>query len=181
MKKILIGLLILALISGCASPPQNTTSNSTENSTVQTHIALCQFNNGLPDPNCTAGSIDTAVNQNNIQETICIAGYTEKIRPSTSYTDSLKNVSIRDYNYADMDMSDYEEDHLIPLELGGNPVTVNNLWAEPYYGQYNAKDKDKLENYLHKQVCDGIMNLAEAQKEISTNWIQYYNEYGLAS
>ena len=29
-------------------------------------------------------------------------------------------------------MSDYQEDHLISLELGGNPTDPRNLWPEPY-------------------------------------------------
>ena len=36
-------------------------------------------------------------------------------------------------------------------------------------------EKDKVENYLHDQVCSGAMPLSEAQKEIATNWLAVYN------
>lgn len=65
------------------------------------------------------------------------------------------------------------------LELGGHPTDSKNLWPQPYYGEYNARDKDKLENYLHDQVCSGSMYLTEVQREISTDWISYYKIYGL--
>ena len=45
---------------------------------------------------------------------------------------------IAEYGYADTSTADYEEDHLIPLELGGAPRDPNNLWPEPRYGNKNA-------------------------------------------
>lgn len=71
-------------------------------------------------------------------------------------------------------MADYEEDHLISLELGGSPTDPKNLWPESYTTIPNARDKDKVENYLHKQVCSGALSLKEAQREISTDWISVY-------
>jgi hypothetical protein len=44
-----------------------------------------------------------------------------KVRPPTSYTNALKTQGIIDYGYADKSLSSYEEDHDIPLELGGSP------------------------------------------------------------
>ncbi len=67
-------------------------------------------------------------------------------------------------------------DHIISLELGGSN-NIKNLFPESYKIDNGAKVKDKLENYLHKQVCDGSMTITEAQKEISTNWVKYYNQY----
>jgi len=55
--------------------------------------------------------------------------------------------------------SNYEEDHLIPLEVGGNPTDPNNLWPEPYAEPNGARDKDKVENFLHDEVCSGQMTL----------------------
>lgn len=66
--------------------------------------------------------------------------------------------------------ADYEEDHLIPLEVGGNPTDPNNLWPEPYAEPNGARDKDKVENSLHDRVCSGQMTLADAQGLIATNW-----------
>lgn len=131
---------------------------------------VCKVIQDLPDPTCTPGTIDPAVSQDNIKNTICVAGYTKTVRPPTSYTKPLKIKLMHSYNFTD-DPSNYELDHLISLELGGSPRDVKNLWPEPYYTQYNAHVKDKLENYLHKQVCSGSISLSEAQKEIATDWI----------
>jgi len=46
----------------------------------------------------------------------------------------------------------FEIDHLIPLELSGSNE-LSNLWPQPYRPQPGAREKDVLENYLHRQVC----------------------------
>ena len=70
-----------------------------------------------------------------------------------------------------------EIDHLISLELGG-ANTVDNLWPQPYDGDWNAHDKDRLENTLHKMVCtEKSISLHDAQQEISTDWITAYKKY----
>jgi len=56
-------------------------------------------------------------------------------------------------SYADQNPRHYEEDHLIPLEIGGNPTDVRNLWPEPRNSEHSAGEKDKLENRLHELVC----------------------------
>jgi hypothetical protein len=139
--------------------------------------AVCISVNGLPDPSCTPGAINSNVTQNNIDSTICVSGWTSTVRPPESYTEPLKYASIKDYGYNDTYVGDYEEDHLIPLELGGSPTSVYNLWAEPHYGNYTSYDKDALENYLNHEVCDGYMSLAQAQHDIASNWVQYWIEY----
>ena len=72
--------------------------------------------------------------------------------------------------------ADYEEDHLISLELGGNPNDPRNLWPEPYNPRPGARQKDTVENYLHNQVCAGTMTLIDAQNAIATDWYKVYLE-----
>ena len=165
--------------------PQNTSSNSTISSSSwggsQSTFVMptsCHSINGLPDPACTPGATNPNVTQADIQSTICVAGYTATIRPNESYTENLKKQSIKLYGYSDTYLSDYEEDHLIPLEVGGSPTSVQNLWAEPHYSQYNSYVKDQLEDYLNAQVCSGKMSLAEAQQEVATNWVQTWLAMG---
>lgn len=119
------------------------------------------------------GSINPAVTQDNIKTTICVPGFTGTIRPKSSYTTKLKIQQMKTFKLPGK-TSDYEEDHLISLEIGGNPTDPNNLWPQPWHGNMNAHDKDRLENRLHKLVCSGQMTLKEAQKEISTNWIDSF-------
>ena len=70
-----------------------------------------------------------------------------------------------------------EIDHLVPLELGGAD-TIANLWPEcssGYAGWEGAsfREKDRFENYLHRQVCSGALSLADAQVEMATDWFRY--------
>jgi hypothetical protein len=60
--------------------------------------------------------------------------------------------------------SGYQEDHLISLELGGDPMDPRNLWPEPYP---RAADVDQIENELNAEVCGGRLTLAEAQRKES--------------
>jgi len=130
----------------------------------------CHSVDGLPDPKCTPGVVDPRVTQDNIQTTICVSGYTAKVRPTSLYTRLLKQRQIKEYGYTDTNLADYEEDHLIPLELGGHPTDPKNLWPEPLTGDYAATKKDAIENALHGKVCAGVMTLAAAQTRIATNW-----------
>jgi hypothetical protein len=130
----------------------------------------CHSLRGLPDPACTPGVADPRVTQANIHSTICVSGYTATVRPPSSYTDSLKRQQIQAYGYSDTRLADYEEDHLIPLELGGSPTDPKNLWPEPRSGAFSASKKDALENSLRAQVCAGSLTLASARAAIATNW-----------
>jgi len=120
----------------------------------------------------TPGAINPAVTQDTIGSTICRSGYTSTIRPSSSYTTSLKRRQLASsYAYfSDKSTGAYEEDHLISLELGGAPSDPRNLWPEPYAGNTGARVKDVVENKLHDLVCSGAISLATAQSAIATNW-----------
>lgn len=126
----------------------------------------------------TTGAINPNVTQANIDSTICTIGYTSTIRPPVSYTNRLKQQQLSgDYSfYQDKNLSSYEEDHLISLELGGSPTDIRNLWPQPYTS-HNARTKDQIENKLHDLVCSKTITLKQAQKEIATNWIAAYTKY----
>ena len=131
-----------------------------------------------PNLSITPGAINPEITQENIGETICNPNWSTKSeRPPTSYTNKLKREGFDEYGYTDREMKDYEEDHLISLEIGGSPTDPTNLWPEPYSASIpdgGARDKDKVENYLHEQVCGGAMTLADAQKEIVADWYEVY-------
>lgn len=151
-------------------PPATTVvSAPTSVSPVSSPVsAVCHVRGLLPDPVCTPGAINPNVTQANIHQTICVKGWTATIRPPQSYTEPLKIQSIKAYGYVDTKLADYEEDHLISLELGGNPTDVKNLWAEP--GR-SPNPKDGVEGKLRAEVCSGKITLAAAQHAIATDWV----------
>lgn len=134
----------------------------------------------LPDPSCTPGSYNSDVTQSNIHSTICVSGWTGTIRPPTSYTNPLKIQGIADYGYSDTSTADYEEDHFIPLELGGDPRDPGNLWPEPQYGSPTASTKDGVETKLKNAVCNGTVTLSAARTAIKNNWTTAEQVLGLS-
>ncbi len=139
---------------------------------------------GEPDPSLTPGATNPAVTQDTIGSTICVSGWTATVRPPSSYTTDLKRQQIAQYGYGDTNLADYEEDHLIPLELGGAPSDPRNLWPEPYTVSLpdgtpdGARVKDQLENTLKAMVCAGELPLATAQREIATDWVRAWLALG---
>ncbi len=131
----------------------------------------------LPDPHLTPGATDPAITQENIHQTVCVKGYTKTVRPPAYYTNKLKKRQIRQYGYTDTNPKDYEEDHLIPLNIGGNPTDERNLWPEPRNSEWNAAKKDELEFKLYKAVCKGMVSLKDAQDAYRNNWIEGYKKY----
>jgi hypothetical protein len=111
----------------------------------------------------TPGVLNPDVTQATINATICVHGWTKTIRPPTSYTNDLKQKQMGEYGVGGS-MSDYQEDHLISLELGGHPSDPRNLWPQPYP---RASDVDTIENELNDKVCSGELSLAEAQRKES--------------
>lgn len=120
--------------------------------------------NNLPSKRLTPGWYNPFVNQGNISSTICVSGYSASVRPNYSYTSNLKKLEIH-YRRLPGTVGDYELDHFIPLELGGNPYDTRNLWMEKWS---NAHVSDPYENQLHRQVCNGSLSLREARENIIT-------------
>ena len=131
----------------------------------------------LPNHKLTPGAVNPDVTQENIKETICVPHWTDTVRPPSKYTTALKKQGIKDYRYKEKRLSEYEEDHLISLQLGGNPTDPKNLWPEPYRIQCGARIKDVLETRLKRMVCDSKLTLEQAQQAIAKNWIAAYKKY----
>ena len=111
----------------------------------------------------TPGVVNPDVTQATIRQTICVRGWTKTIRPPVEYTNELKRQGLARYHLRGPP-SAFQEDHLISLELGGNPTDPRNLWPEPYP---RAAAVDKIENELNHAVCGGRLTLAQAQREES--------------
>jgi hypothetical protein len=107
--------------------------------------------------------LDPAVSQATIASTICASGYASSIRPSVTRTEELKRAQVPAYGYGDCRLSDYAEDHVIALELGGAPSAPANPWPEPRSASYAD---DHLEDDLHARVCSKIVSLGAAQAQL---------------
>ncbi|MER6062372.1 hypothetical protein [Streptomyces sp. NPDC001792] len=139
----------------------------------------------LEDPACTPGAISPAVTQANLATTICRkGGYTKGVRPPASVTGKEKKLNATSYGYTGS-LGDAEYDHLISLQLGGDPNDARNLWVEPADpghkpgGGINNK-KDPVETKLHTAVCAGKVTLAAAQHAIVTDWTTALSRLGVS-
>lgn len=109
--------------------------------------------------------------------TVCSPGYASSQRPRGTYWRRLRDKTYSSYRIPRGERSyldsggrrhlKYVIDHLIPLELGGAPDDLRNLWPEPIL---LSKRKDAVENELHWLVCNGRMTLVDAQRSIARNW-----------
>jgi len=116
-----------------------------------------------PNPATTPGVTNPDITQDNIATTICSKAWsTKSVRPAETYTTKLKLQQLNALGLTGQ-AANYEEDHFIPLEVGGNPTDHGNLWPEPWnlpVGQndYGAHTKDFVESFIHDEVCFDIPN-----------------------
>jgi hypothetical protein len=170
------GVAIPTPIAGEVSPSR-VASSQTDAATEAPRI-------GLPDRNLTPGATNPDATQDNLSNTVCKSGWASSVRPPSAYTGALKLVQIIQYGYADRNPSHYQEDHLVPLELGGAPRDKRNLWPEPNTAvlpdgtAVGSAQKDGLEDALHGRVCDGQMALADAQRTIADDWVTAWEAAG---
>jgi len=130
----------------------------------------------LPDSSLTPGAVNPDVTAANIHQTICVPGWTKTIRAPASYTNKLKLEQMRLRGITGQP-SDFEEDHLISIELAGHPTDPKNLWPQHWAEPWGARDKDATETALKRLVCSGKVSLSDAQHAISTDWIAAYRKY----
>jgi hypothetical protein len=123
-----------------------------------------------PNPTLTPGDVFPNVTA----KEVCVSGYSSSVR---AVSRDEKAAVYQRYGVPN-ETGKHEVDHFISLELGGSNM-VTNLWPEPYVtpdapGQIGAHEKDKVENYLHDQVCKNAMSLQQAQEQIRTDWYAVY-------
>lgn len=96
---------------------------------------------------------------------------------SARISDSVAQAVFREYGIRHPRPGMYEVDYLIPPALGGSD-DPRNLWPQPYAtGPWSARVKDALEDRLRSLVCEGKVDLATAQRELSRDWIAAYKKY----
>jgi len=134
----------------------------------RTKTSGCVVQGKFPDPACTPGDIFPDVTK----DQVCVSGYSSSVRDVPT---SEKTAVYAEYGIAHHSTGEYEIDHFVSLELGGSN-DISNLFPEAAAPTPGFHQKDKVENYLHDQVCKGNLTLAEAQREIATNWLDVYNQ-----
>lgn len=167
-------MTLVLLFTACSvsttggNSPSSSNTGQEPNWGVQTKTTGCQAVDGLPDSACTPGAIFPDATK----EKICVPGYASSVRNVTTTT---KNKVYASYGIKKRLPGQYEVDHLVSLQLGGSN-DIANLWPEIDKPTPGFHEKDRVENYLHDQVCNGKMTLREAQIQIATNWKAVYEK-----
>ena len=128
-------------------------------------------------PDSVTGDTDPAITQSNIHKTVCVANYTATVRPPESYTYHLKVKQMRAFGFQGRP-SAFEEDHRVPLSVGGSPTSPRNLSPQPWVGPYNAHMKDRLEDAVHHDICSGRLTLAQGRAIFMGDfWAEYKRRF----
>lgn len=135
----------------------------------KTENPTCFSYGTIPDKMCTPGAVNPKIEQKDIKNTICDDGYLAKVQPSKDYMAKIKLDRLKAYGIKE-DPDNYELDHLIPIELGGNPTAIENLWPQLITGPKGSRAKNGREQELHKQVCSGERGLRLTQSAIASDW-----------
>jgi hypothetical protein len=126
----------------------------------------CTVHDALPDSACTPGAIFPDVTA----DKVCQRGYSSSVRNVPA---EVSREVYREYGIVERTTGEFEVDHLEALELAGSN-DIANLWPEAAEPRPGFHEKDQVENYLHDQVCGGVMSLPEAQRAIASNWLDVY-------
>jgi len=122
----------------------------------------------IPDSRLTPGAALLASRQ-----AVCAQANTK----NKAVTVALQREVFQEYGIAGAEPQAYEVDYLVTPALGGAD-DIRNLWPHSYSATvWNAQVKDALEDRLREMVCDGRLDLSEAQREIAGNWIAAYKKY----
>src|SRR5215472_8305128 len=177
--------LVVAMLgaAGCTHVPtaaesQPATATSPGASVSEPSAAASPFRSAAQDPTdgpcikTTHGCIalNPDVDEDTIDATICVSGYTKSVRPATSYTNGVKKKKMQEAGIDPSRIGEYELDYIVPLELGGHPRKLSNLMLQPWEGEHGAKLKDGLEVRLQSLVCHGTLDLTDAQVCIAQDW-----------
>jgi hypothetical protein len=107
----------------------------------------------LSNPSLIPGAIDPNITHKNIHSTISVKDYTKAIRHPTNYTNKLKKLQLSEYSYDEQTRTLYEEDHLIPRSIDGNPNDPGHKSPEAHNSEWVVRKSDRFEIEFHRMVC----------------------------
>jgi hypothetical protein len=125
----------------------------------------------FPDPACSPGAYDSSFTK----RLVCAPEFRTASRRLTGQAnDAMRRRVLAEYGLDPNRQYGlaFETDHIIPLALGGSNDIANFFPQRARSPGY--REKDRVENYLHDQVCSGAMTLAAAQRKIAVNWLTVY-------
>jgi hypothetical protein len=135
----------------------------------------------LPDPKCTPGAINPTLTDDVLKNAAFRTGC---VRNNATSENEKKSTykwyhTKRPRNNVHLTQT-CELDHLIPLYLGGAD-TLDNIWPQcgpkgVHLDDRYFKEKDKVEYFLGRQVREGKMDLATAQKGIAKDWTKFIGD-----
>jgi hypothetical protein len=165
-----VALAVALIVSVAGASEQASPSTSlADSSSAQVRAAASGCRTGrLADRRCTPGS-SFQVGEGQV----CVSGYSRRVR---DVPESEKRQVYVEYGIYSHVRGQYEVDHLVPLELGGDN-SIRNLWPEAAQPRPGFHEKDRLENALHDLVCGGRLSLRRAQSLIAGNWVAAFNRY----
>ena len=163
----------LTVLAACATDPTATPPEAPEASREAPADSRAHRSPFIEPPGVLFGDVTQAT----VKTTICVAGWTATVRPSTSYTQGVKRKLLRDAGAPETESIKYELDHFVPLALGGHPRSLDNLWLQEWDGPWNARVKDRLERNLQLMVCAGKLTLHSARTAIQNDWKAAHQKY----
>jgi len=130
----------------------------------------------LPDRTVTPGAVITRD-----RAAVCAHGYARAARHRyDAEWLRYRTAMFREYGLPHERWRDFTVDHLVPIELGGEPFGVldgrwdlRNVWPQP---KVEARHKDAVEDALHAAVCyargyRGVhLTVVAAQRAIAHDW-----------
>jgi len=177
----LIRRLLMVLVLAIASPALARTPH-------HQHFPFTPINTPVPAdalPPPGTGVANPAVTQGNIDQTICQVAHpgfpttwVHRQRPPTSYTNRIKLELFTSLHLPGRP-GDYELDHAGPIEDSGDPRNRRNLWMQRSTGPWNARDKDRLENEVHRRICSHQITVAQGLQDLigPQGWVVSYRRY----
>jgi hypothetical protein len=124
-------------------------------------IGLAAAGDNMPDPTLTPGVVAST----DLAEICASDG-----KPGSAYSrahrsmnEQQRRADFERYRVPWADRHDYEDDHLLPLCLGGADMLANR-WPQPRWGSWNSYEKDRLQSYACRMVCSGQLDLGSAQR-----------------